>query len=578
VCDSWHAFEVVRAIVALLFNIKGIVRRVRMLFPGVFNPVSGILVLAFIPQPAESQTVPFSSSNLPIAVIRTNGAVITDEPKVMIDLGIIDNGPGARNHLTDAYNNYNGNAGIEFRGSSSQAFPKKQYGVELWDGSGEDITQSILGLPEEGDWIFFAPYNDKSLMRDALAYRMGRSMGRYASRSRYFELVIDDDYKGVYVLFEKVKRDKNRVPIDDLDPDETDGDDLTGGYILKLDKPTDDPYSIGFESKYAPPRRMGTQPIFFHYEFPDPDDISDPQKEYIRNFMNNFEDVMAGDQFADPVNGIESYIDMGSFVDFFIINEATKNPDGFRISTFMYKEKDSDGGKLHMGPIWDFNLGFGNINFCTNGTPEGFVKDFNEVCGDHFWLVPFWWDRLWNEPAFRMKVAARWQGLRQTHFSTESMHNYIDSVYSALNSEAAGRNFQRWPVLGVETYGNYFIGETYEEEVNWLKTWVNDRFAWLDTALEYEITATTPDSETKLVAYPNPTTDRLNFKYAVSAGGITTFQLFDAIGRVVGMHEETNEAGAHESQVDVAQLPAGPYYFRVQHNNAIVSSGPFIKK
>lgn len=522
--------------------------------------------------------VPFSSSNLPIAVIRTNGAEIVDDPKVMVDLGIIDNGPGSRNNVTDAFNNYNAKAGIEFRGSSSQAFPKKQYGVELWNASGEDITQSILGLPEEGDWIFFAPYNDKSLMRDAMAYRLGRATGRYASRSRFFELVIDGDYRGVYVLLEKVKRDRNRVPIDKLDPDENDGDDLSGGYILKLDKSTGDPYSMGFESKYAPPRRSGNQPIFFHYEYPDVDDISAEQKDYIRNFMNAFEDMMAGDKFNDPVNGIESFIDIGSFVDYFIITEATKNPDGFRISTFMYKDKDSDGGKLHMGPIWDYNLGFGNINFCTGASPDGFIKDFNEVCGDHFWLVPFWWQRLWDEPLFRMKLAARWKHLRQREFSTTSMHQYIDSVYTVLNAEAAPRNFQRWPVLGVETYGNAFVGETYEEEVNWLKEWVTDRFAWLDAALDYEITAVGQDGESPLVAYPNPALRQLNFRYALPAGGTTQFQLIDAMGRVVGRHEESQPAGEHTVTMEIDQLTPGPYFYKVLHNAAPLASGHFIKQ
>src|SRR5436190_179784 len=117
-------------------------------------------------------------------------------------MGIIDNGPGVKNNITDPFNNYNGKVGIELRGSSSQTFPKKQFGIELRDNDNKDIEQSLLGLPSEGDWILFAPYNDKSLMRDALAYKMARSMGRYASRTRYCELVLDGEYKGVYVLLE----------------------------------------------------------------------------------------------------------------------------------------------------------------------------------------------------------------------------------------------------------------------------------------------------------------------------------------------------------------------------------------
>src|SRR6185295_18577145 len=171
---------------------------------------------------ATAQTT-FSSSNLPIIVIDTHGSIIVDDPKISADMGIIYNGPGIRNNLTDAHNNFDGKIGIEIRGSSSQMFPKKQYGIELTDVSGSSIDVSLLGMPKKDDWVLFAPYNDKSLMRDALAYKLGRDQGRYASRAKYCEVVINGVYEGIYVLFEKVKRDKNRVNIDKLDPAEITG-------------------------------------------------------------------------------------------------------------------------------------------------------------------------------------------------------------------------------------------------------------------------------------------------------------------------------------------------------------------
>ena len=131
----------------------------------------------------------FTSSNLPIVVINTNGQIIPDDHKITADMGIIYNGEGLRNNLTDPFNNYNGKIGIEIRGSSSQQFPKKQYSVETRDLSGNDISVSLLGFPEESDWILFAPYNDKSLMRDVLVYKIASQMGRYASRSKYCEVV-----------------------------------------------------------------------------------------------------------------------------------------------------------------------------------------------------------------------------------------------------------------------------------------------------------------------------------------------------------------------------------------------------
>ncbi|HMR57666.1 MAG TPA: CotH kinase family protein, partial [Cyclobacteriaceae bacterium] len=160
------------------------------------------------------------SSNLPIVVINTAGATILDDPKIVADMGIIDNGPGQRNSVTDTYNNYSGKIGIEIRGSSSQSFPKKQYSIELRDATGEGVSAPLLGLPPEEDWVLFAPYNDKTLMRDVLAYKIGRDLNRYAPRTRFCELVLNGNYEGIYVLIEKIKRDNNRVDINKLNPDE----------------------------------------------------------------------------------------------------------------------------------------------------------------------------------------------------------------------------------------------------------------------------------------------------------------------------------------------------------------------
>src|SRR4051812_47144509 len=147
-------------------------------------------------------TVPFTSSNLPIIIIDTNGKEIVDDPKIEASLGIIYNGANMRNNVTDAYNNYSGLMGIEIRGSSSQQFPKKQYGVQLQDANGDDVEAALLGLPKEEDWIFSAPYNDKTLMRDVLAYKLANDLGEYAPRTKYVELQLNGSYNGIYVLIE----------------------------------------------------------------------------------------------------------------------------------------------------------------------------------------------------------------------------------------------------------------------------------------------------------------------------------------------------------------------------------------
>jgi hypothetical protein len=518
------------------------------------------------------QVVPFTSSNLPIVVINTNGATIVDDPKITADMGIIDNGPD-RNNLTDPYNGYEGKIGIEIRGSSSQMFPKKQYGIELWDALGEGQDASLLGLPEEEDWILFAPYNDKSLMRDAMAYKLARDMGQYAPRTRFCELVLNDVYQGIYVLIEKIKRDNNRVDIAKLDPDEVSGDDLTGGYIIKIDKFTGGG-GDGWQSDFPPPHGLG-QEVFFQYEYPDAEDIVEGQRVYIESVVKQFEQVLASSAFAHPQNGYSQYIDVNSFVDYFLMQEVTKNVDGYRLSTFFYKQKDSDGGKIVMGPIWDFNLGFGNADYCTSGSPTGFVLEFNEICSSDYWLIPFWWERLLQDNTFRMAVAARWATLRTSSLSTETIHAYIDSVASVLNEESQQRNFQAWDVLGAYIWPNYYVGDSFGEEVDWLKEWIEDRMVWLDENLPSLITAAekgTPPAPSVMV-YPNPLAGEGTLSYNVDGPGTVNLRVFNSVGsQVLSLSDSHGEAGNFEMKLGALGAP-GLYYYVLRHGELVLGSG-----
>lgn len=521
--------------------------------------------------------VDFTSSNLPILVIDTHGQAILDDPKITADLGIIDNGPGQRNNMSDAFNGYVGKIGIELRGSTSQNFPKKPYGLELRDDSGEGVSSSLLGMPAEEDWALVATYNDKSLMRDALAYKLGRDLGRYAARTRFCELVMKKDvviegvpakenvYMGIYMLTEKIKRDKNRVDISKLDPEEISGDDLTGGYILKIDKYTGDSGN-GFSSQIAPPNRNGNQSVSFQYEYPEYDEIVSEQRQYIQTFIRNFETTLNGSTYQDETNGYAKYIDVNSFVDFLIINELSKNVDGYRLSTFMYKDKDSKGGKMVMGPVWDFNLAFGNADYCQGAPVSGWMYNFNSVCSDDGFLVPFWWKRLLMDPNFRERLALRWEELRAGVFSTSAIHSYIDSVANVLDDEAVGRNFAKWPVLGVKIWPNFYVGDTYQQEVDWLKDWVRQRTSWLDANMPNVVTAIGEEAREKsfsLRAYPNPFTSELKLEYAVSSPCQVTLELFNSLGqRVARIEQDHVTPGTHLAVFNPAGMGDGVYYFK----------------
>ena len=536
-----------------------------------------ILIITFaIAQPSFAQT--FTSSNLPIVIINTNGFAIADEPKTTADMGIVYNGAGVRNNLIDPQNNYNGKIGIEVRGSSSQMFPKKQYSIELRDGLGAGVAASLLGMPAEEDWVLFAPYNDKSLMRDVLAYKLARDMGRYAPHTRYCELVLNGEYMGIYILMEKVKRDKNRVDIANLAPDEIAGDNLTGGYLIKIDKQSGSGNG-GWLSSFTPPNRAGNQQIFYQYDYPSAANIVTQQKEYIKKYLFDFETTLIGTSFTDPANGYEKFIDVDSFIDFFIMNEVGKNVDGYRLSTYLHKKKDSDGGKLHMGPVWDFNLGFGNADYCTKGNPEGWVTNFNSICSQDFWLIPFWWDKLYSDGRYRHKLAVRWQQLRANQLNTDKIITYIDSVASVLNAESQQRNFQRWPVLNKYIWPNYFVGPTYASEVNWLKNWVTDRLRWMDANMPTVITATEQsNTDFTLSMFPNPFSHEIQINYTMKVAGKITIQIFDSLGRLVKTTYETREQpGDYQSQWQAFDQPTGAYYYKAWHGNGKFVSGWIVK-
>ncbi|MEL6821291.1 MAG: CotH kinase family protein [Calditrichota bacterium] len=422
--------------------------------------------------------VNFTSSNLPIIVIDTNGQDIPDEPKIDAMMGIIDNGPGNRNFITNPFNNYDGHIGIEIRGSSSQGFPKKQFAIETRDSTGENNNVPLLGMPPENDWVLYAPFSDKSLMRNVLAYYLANRMGHYATRTRFCEVVINNTYRGVYVLMEKIKRDNGRVDIKKLDENDISGDDLTGGYILKIDKTTG-ANNDWFTSAY-PPYPGAWQEINYLYHYPAADDILDVQKNYIQNFINQFETRMFLNSFNDPFEGYYDIMDVEALVDYFLLNELSKNVDGYRLSAYLYKDRDSEDGRIVVGPAWDYNLGFGNADYYSGAVHTGWQM-LVSIPNDSR-QVPFWWKRLIQDAVFMNQVRCRFRELSDSFMHLDSLHNWIDANAALLN-ESQQRNFQQWPILSQYVWPNAFIGGSYPAELGYLKDFITSRLNWMSTTL-----------------------------------------------------------------------------------------------
>ncbi|MDM7924590.1 MAG: CotH kinase family protein [bacterium] len=494
------------------------------------------------------------SSNLPLVCVRTRGRSLAPEVRTTVDLSVIDRGPGVRNWTTDPPNVYSGPAAMEIRGQSSSGYPKKSYNLETRNADGTSRNVPLLGFPRENDWVLYGPYVDRSLMRNALLYRLSNRMGRYASRTRFCELVLNGRPRGVYVLMEKIKRDRNRVAVAELNADDTAGDALTGGYIVKIDKPGND-----FFMSSVPPWPGAFQRVSYQYHDPADDVLRPEQKAYISGFIREFETAMNGPDAADPENGWACFIDADAFADHFILNEISKNVDGYRLSAFFSKERDSRGGKLAAGPVWDMDLGVGNADYYGAEGPGDWQIDnltsHPQAMADNS-PPPFFWKKLLEDPAFRSRVRVRWQSLRKTVLATESVLALVDAMADTL-AEAQARNFGMWPGPGERGEGFwpvpavFYSFRSYRDEINYLKYWLSARFDWMDEAIasfspDSGLPGFKPESFGLEANYPNPFNAATTIRFSLASAGPAEVTVFDVIGRRVRtLVREKLPAGPH---------------------------------
>jgi len=499
-----------------------------------------------------------TSSNLPIIVINTNGQEIPDDPKITADMGIVYNGEGARNNVTDPFNHYNGKIGIEIRGQSSQMFPMKSYSIELWDNAGASLDKSLFGLPKESDWVLYAPYTDKTLMRNFLAYTFSREMGHWASNCRYVEVVVNGDYKGIYVFMEKIKRGSGRVPVSKIASTDVSGDALTGGYIFSIDKEPD-----GWYSAVYPPYGNTGQNIRFSYIYPKLSSIVTAQQDYLKKYVDSFETALNSEQFQDKQTGWRKYADEASFIDYSIVNEISRNVDGYRLSAYFNKDRQSKGGKIIAGPAWDYDLAFRNANYCRGAETTGWAYQFNRDCPQDFFQLPFWWYQFEKDSAYLAKYRCRWKQLREGSLSDTRIFKLIDSVV-ALTTEARTRHFQRWPVLGQYIWPNpQPIPTSYTGEITTLKEWLIARTSWISSAIPnagpcYDYPAAEKASIIPAF-YPNPITNHFTLDIKSKLAQSLSVQITDAMGRSMWKQTYSLQYGENYYTVQTDQWTPGIY-------------------
>ncbi|MCL2771898.1 MAG: CotH kinase family protein [Oscillospiraceae bacterium] len=415
-------------------------------------------------------------NGIPVVVINTeNNKKITSKSTYRnATLKIIDS---ALNPYGEGL--YDGAITIKGRGNSSWDMPKKGYTIEIADKA------QILDMPSFDKWMLVANYADKSLMRNYTAVELYRDMGAaYSPRLRYVDLVLNGQYVGTYNIGELIDIGQGRLDFPKIKGSDTTkitskgqekiipastGDDLSGTYLLEVNS-TDkyDTDEIIFETKKinwtAQTDGVGH---FFSIKQPGAKNMSEDAYNYISDYVNKAEDALFSDDFTDPNKGYRAYIDPSTYIDWYIVNELFKQVDAdFYTSVYMYKPRD---GKLCMGPIWDFDLGAGNANYRGGDDPTGwYVRDCD------------WFTRLFEDPAFVQEFKDRWNYVKTHYFNR--MFERIDST-AALLDKSQAMNFAKWKILGVYVWPNadgFQSRTTYQDEVDFLKTWLKARIDWMD--------------------------------------------------------------------------------------------------
>ncbi len=409
----------------------------------------------------------FTDSNLPIVLINTDldpdtnqPLEIPDDPRVLATMKIIKHPDGTRNYLTDqntaGFLNYDGRISIEIRGSSSQELPKKSYGLTTLEA--DDLSNNnveLLDMPSENDWILNSLAFDPSLIRDYMSYNLARMIGDYAPRTEYCEVVINGEYRGLYVLEEKIKADSNRVNVIKITDSDNTAPNLSGGYITKADKTTGgDPVAWTMTSYNGS--------VDFIHELPKPENVTTQQNAYIHSQFNSLAATSAADNIS-LTTGFPSIIDIPSFVDFMILSELASNADSYQLSTYFHKDRN---GKLRAGPIWDYNLTYGNDLF-EFGLDRSHYNVW-QLDNDDNTGAKFWKD-LFDNPTFKCYLSRRWGEL--TSAAHPLKHNnlvvFIDNTVSLI-SEAIVRENQKWGTI-----------PNHAAEIAAMKLWLYNRINWM---------------------------------------------------------------------------------------------------
>lgn len=352
---------------------------------------------------------------------------------------------------------------VKGRGNSSWGrMQKHSFSIKFSDST------KMLDMNKSKRWVLISNYSDKTLIRNQYAEYLGRNIFTnigWTPTYRQVNLFLNNKYQGTYLLGEQIKLEKNRLkiqPINNIKEDiNKDGktDIKDGGFIFEINRREDEAYNF-----------RTTHDVSISLK--DPDEVGPKTQARIKSIIQTAEDALFSKNYKDPNKGYAKYFDVDSLVDWYIINEFSKNVDSAWYSS-IYLYYDPSDEKIHFGALWDYDLGFGNVNYNDCFKTEKFYIMTRSV----------WFSRLFLDPAFKAKVRDRWNAKKGE--LKKSINSQIDKLASKVE-DSAEYNFQVWPILGSYVWPNADGFEkrlTYKSEVEYMKDWCTKRYNWMDSVI-----------------------------------------------------------------------------------------------
>ena len=394
--------------------------------------------------PVTPSALQASTPKLPVLSIRTaSGAdIVSKEVYVPAAMTLTDTSGAALNE---------GALEIRGRGNTTWTFPKKPYRMKL------AASAALLGMPANRHWVLLANYSDKTMLRNDLSFELSRMLGMaWTPRSQFVDVQLNGQYLGVYQLTEHVRIAPERVNITSMKVTDTSATNITGGYLLEADERRGQTFC--FNSTMT---RMV-------WCAADPETLGDAgwekQRTYITNYIARTDSAIFGNNFADPTTGYAAFIDVESAINYYMVQEVVKNVDGnLRFGASFSKPR---GGKLTFGPVWDFDLAIGNVNYNGADLVDGWYSRQAQ-----------WYTRLFQDPAFSARFKERWAEMKRAG-TIDSLQNLVFSRANYL-SLVQQRNFERWPILGTYVWPNRVVTGSYDGESIALKSWLIGRIRWM---------------------------------------------------------------------------------------------------